>query len=146
MERTRPISSAMPNSTGVGYAEMTISLLIQRIEKMENALSNAVSQQAHLELMTKVEQIGKEYEKQKAMNMDDTCTYLGISKSALYKLTSAKEIPHYKPMGKCIYFDRSEIDEWLRQNPIRTNAAVQSDVNTYMVRHPYKSVCARMNK
>ena len=36
--------------------------------------------------------------------------------SMLYKLTSGKEIPHYKPRGKMIYFAKEDLDEWLLQN------------------------------
>ena len=35
--------------------------------------------------------------------------YLGVSQSQIYKLTMNMEIPHYKPKGKTIYFDRKEI-------------------------------------
>lgn len=42
--------------------------------------------------------------------------YIGVSESLLYKLTSGKEIPHYKPRGKMIYFAKEELDEWLMQN------------------------------
>lgn len=42
--------------------------------------------------------------------------YIGISESMLYKLTSGKEIPHYKPRGKMIYFAKEDLDEWLLQN------------------------------
>ena len=42
--------------------------------------------------------------------------YIGVSDSMLYKLTANKEIPHYKPRGKMIYFAKEELDEWLLQN------------------------------
>lgn len=42
--------------------------------------------------------------------------YIGVSESMLYKLTANKEIPHYKPRGKMIYFAKEELDEWLLQN------------------------------
>jgi excisionase family DNA binding protein len=44
------------------------------------------------------------------------CKYIGVSESLLYKLTAAKEVPHYKPRGKMLYFNREEIDKWLLQN------------------------------
>ena len=44
------------------------------------------------------------------------CMYIGVSESMLYKLTSSKEIPHYKPRGKMVYFAKEELDEWLLQN------------------------------
>ena len=46
----------------------------------------------------------------------DACMYIGVSESMLYKLTANKEIPHYKPRGKMIYFAKEELDEWLLQN------------------------------
>ena len=43
----------------------------------------------------------------------EAAEYTGLSKSYLYKLTSAGLIPHYKPSGKLLFFKRQEIDEWL---------------------------------
>ena len=41
---------------------------------------------------------------------------LGVSKSTLYKLTSAKEVPHYKPTRGKLYFLKSEIEAWIMLN------------------------------
>ena len=48
--------------------------------------------------------------------LTEACKYIGVSESLLYKLTAAKEVPHYKPRGKMLYFNREEIDKWLLQN------------------------------
>ncbi|MFB3389491.1 helix-turn-helix transcriptional regulator [Flavobacterium sp. LAR06] len=50
------------------------------------------------------------------LNMDEAMTYLQVSRSYLYKLTSGKLIPHYKPTGKLIFFRRSELDQWILKN------------------------------
>lgn len=52
----------------------------------------------------------------KVLNFDEVSDYTGLSKSHLYKLTSTGGIPCYKPTGKKIYFEKSEIDEWLLRN------------------------------
>jgi excisionase family DNA binding protein len=54
----------------------------------------------------------------------EACEYMGITESHLYKLTSSGKIPHYKPTGKLMYFDRSELDDWLlcNKNVQRNNA------------------------
>ena len=44
--------------------------------------------------------------------------YLGVSQSQIYKLTMNMEIPHYKPQGKTIYFDKKELLKWMRNNHI----------------------------
>lgn len=42
--------------------------------------------------------------------------YLGLSRSTLYKMTSGGMIPFYKPNGKKLYFDRLELEAWLKRN------------------------------
>ena len=44
--------------------------------------------------------------------------YLGISKSHLYQLTSKARIGHFKPAGKKIYFDKSDLDAYLTRKRI----------------------------
>ena len=51
---------------------------------------------------------------------DDVVLLTGLSKSYLYKLTMKGGIPHYKPNGKVIYFDRAEVEDWMRSNRIST--------------------------
>lgn len=54
------------------------------------------------------------------LSIIEAAAYTGLTISYLYKLTSAQEIPHYKPRGKFLYFDRAELDEWLRQGRVRS--------------------------
>lgn len=50
------------------------------------------------------------------LTMEEACQYTGISRGYMYKLTSAEKIPHSKPRGKLIYFDRRKLNAWLLQN------------------------------
>jgi excisionase family DNA binding protein len=54
------------------------------------------------------------------LNFKEATDFLGLSPSYLYKLTSCQEIPHYKPKGKLVYFDRSELESWLRQGKVNS--------------------------
>lgn len=54
------------------------------------------------------------------LTFNDVALLTGFSKSHLYKLTSTHQIPHYKPSGKNIYFDRKEVEDWLKQNRVYT--------------------------
>lgn len=58
------------------------------------------------------------------LTSQEAAAYLGISRSKLYKMTCAKEIPHYKPNGKMNYFERAEIEAWALRNRIATNAEI----------------------
>lgn len=68
------------------------------------------------------------------LNFDEAASYTGLSKSYLYKLTSAAQIPHFKPQGKHIYFNKAEVDTWLQRNPTRplNNADVEEQAATYI--------------
>jgi DNA binding domain, excisionase family len=50
----------------------------------------------------------------------DVALLTGLSHSYLYKLTSGHLIPHYKPNGKQVYFDRVEVEDWMKQNRVGT--------------------------
>ncbi len=52
------------------------------------------------------------------LTMSEACLLLDISASHLYKLTSTKQIPHYCPMGKKLYFERQALIDWAKTNPI----------------------------
>ena len=65
------------------------------------------------------------------LTSDEAATYMGISKSYLYKLTMRKQIPHYKPMGKVCYFNRAELELWLQSNRIATDVELTERANAY---------------
>ena len=65
-------------------------------------------------------------------------TFLNLSKSYLYKLTSGNLIPHYKPQGKMLYFEKSELEAWLRQNPVKTKTQIEQEAQKYVLNHPLK--------
>ena len=44
----------------------------------------------------------------------EASAYLGLSESYL------KQIPHYKPNGKLVYFNRKELCEWAMRNQVQT--------------------------
>ncbi|KAA6330959.1 hypothetical protein EZS27_020387 [termite gut metagenome] len=67
------------------------------------------------------------------LSFDEASEFLNLSKSYLYKLTSSGQIPHYKPQGKMLYFEKSELENWLRQNPVKTNQQIQQEAETHLM-------------
>lgn len=67
------------------------------------------------------------------LTIDDVALITGLSKSWIYQLTCANQIPFYKPQGRLIYFDRAEIEAWMKQNRIRTKEEIEAAANAYMV-------------
>jgi len=66
----------------------------------------------------------------KVLTFDECVEYTGLSKGYIYKLTHGRMIPHFKPSGKKIYFDREEIDQWLLSNRVMTTEEVQCNINS----------------
>ena len=56
------------------------------------------------------------YSTKDILNMKEVCQYLDISQSLLYKLTCNGEIPHFKPRGKIIFFEKKELIKWIKKN------------------------------
>lgn len=68
------------------------------------------------------------------LTSDEAAAYLGITKSYLYKLTNRHEIPFYKPLGKVIYFDRTELEAWIRNARVATASEVRGEAQAYCIK------------
>ncbi len=64
------------------------------------------------------------------LTLEDVSLLYGFSKSTLYKLTSAKAIPHYK-RGKALFFDKTELDAWAKECRVDTQAEAQQAALAY---------------
>lgn len=69
----------------------------------------------------------------KMLSIDDVSVLTGLSKSHLYKMTCSHQIPYYKPNGKLMYFDKAEIEEWMRQNRIETTDEAEQRALSYII-------------
>lgn len=50
------------------------------------------------------------------LTLEEAAAFTSISKSYLYKLTHRGLIPFSKPQGKLIFFEKAELENWLRKN------------------------------
>lgn len=93
-----------------------------------------------LEKLEKLEQrIGEQNLLMKeVLNFNDACNYLDISASHLYKLTSQKSIPHFCPQGKKLYFNRTELDEWLQRNRQSSTDEIETMAANYLLTNKRK--------
>ena len=69
----------------------------------------------------------------KPLTLIEAAKFLDLSRSHLYKLTSERKIPHFKPNGKKIYFDESELVQWLKRKPTRTLEETGEKSSSYIV-------------
>ena len=63
--------------------------------------------------------------------MKELAMYTGLSKQTLYKLTSKRKIPFYSPNGKILYFDKKEIDVWLKTNKTPTEDEISNQATVW---------------
>lgn len=64
------------------------------------------------------------YSTKEILSMKDVCHYLDISQSMLYKLTCNGEIPHFKPRGKTILFEKKELIKWIKKKAGKTQVRI----------------------
>lgn len=55
------------------------------------------------------------------LTVNEVSLLTGLEINYIYRLTSNKEIPYYKPNGKQIYFSKKEIEKWLKRGRVLTN-------------------------
>lgn len=72
-------------------------------------------------------------ETKKVLTFEEAANYTGMSKSCLYKLTSQKIVPHYKPNGKMIYFDREELENFLLSVRVKPQSEIDEAASTFIV-------------
>ena len=94
-------------------------------------MTNLESMQSIEERLTNLERINQGAKT--ILTLEEVAKYTNYSKSYIYKLTSRREIPCYKPNGKQLYFKRTGIDEWLLTNRKMTNKEIESEVATKSV-------------
>jgi excisionase family DNA binding protein len=94
------------------------------MEANEVSMSEIISQLDRLERAV--------ISKKNVLTLEEVVQLTSLSRSYLYKLTSAGRIPHYKPHGKLIYFDRVEVERWLLQNPIKTASQIETEAANFV--------------
>ena len=77
-----------------------------RLAAIESVLKKLEPVESLLERITLLE--NTIFTTKRVFTFQEACMYIGDYES--------KEIPHYKPRGKMVYFAKEELDEWLLQN------------------------------
>lgn len=68
------------------------------------------------------------------LTAEEAALYTGYTLKGIYEFTSQKKIPHYKKNGR-LYFKKTELDEWLTENRIKTNKEIDIEATTYVTTH-----------
>ena len=100
----------MASKKEIERLEKRIELLEMEIKQLKTVEPKAINERFKLIEETL-------YSTKDILNMKEVGQYLDISQSLLYKLTCNGEIPHFKPRGKMIFFEKKVLVEWIKPNP-----------------------------
>lgn len=105
-------------------------LLAKRIELLEMQVKELTTVEPEVinERLKSIEETL--YTTKDILNMKEVCQYLGISQSLLYKLTCSGEIPHFKPRGKMIFFEKKELIEWIKKGNLLSSEITKGSSKT----------------
>lgn len=88
------------------------------------------------ELIHRLERIEKLLlSNKKVLNIEEASEYTGYKPSYLYKLSSAKKIPHSKPNGGLIFFNKEKLDNWLLRKEIKLSSDFESQALAYTLKN-----------
>lgn len=93
----------------MGSNKLELNILLKRIELLEMQVKELKIMEPEVfnERMSRIED--KLFSVKEMLTTTEVAEYLGVTQSQIYKLTMNLEIPHFKPKGKLIYFDRKEL-------------------------------------
>ena len=77
------------------------------------------------------------WSQKEVLTLEEAAMYTGYSKAHLYRLTSGRQIPHFK-RSRRVMFNRHELDGWLMENPVRTDDEIGRAADTYCATHKFK--------
>ena len=68
------------------------------------------------------------------LTLEEAAKFMGIARSSLYKMTHEQTIPFYKPNGKMIFFEKSDLLAWVRKNRVSSEAEISEEAERIIKR------------
>ena len=83
--------------------------------------------QKRVETLEDMLEAGKE-----VLTVEEAAKFIGMARSSLYKMTSDQTIPFYRPNGKMIFFEKSDILSWIRKNRVSSREEIEEEARLHM--------------
>jgi excisionase family DNA binding protein len=100
-------------------------------EQLPEAIAELLSTMKRIEDLLLKNGIADEEE---ILNIEQACSYMNLSKSAMYKKTTTGEIPHIK-YGKYLRFEKKALKEVMLQYRIKSNAQIEQEAINYITQN-----------
>ena len=103
---------------------MTQQNSVQKDTQMTKLIADL---QKRVETLEDMLEAGKE-----VLTVDEAAKFMGMARSSLYKMTSDQTIPFYRPNGKMIFFEKSDILSWIRKNRVSSREEIEEEARLHM--------------
>ncbi len=103
---------------------MTQQNSVQKDTQMTKLIADL---QKRVETLEDMLEAGKE-----VLTVEEAAKFMGMARSSLYKMTSDQTIPFYRPNGKMIFFEKSDILSWIRKNRVSSREEIEEDARLHM--------------
>ena len=103
---------------------MTQQNSVQKDTQMTKRIADL---QKRVETLEDMLEAGKE-----VLTVEEAAKFMGMARSSLYKMTSDQTIPFYRPNGKMIFFEKSDILSWIRKNRVSSREEIEEDARLHM--------------
>ena len=85
--------------------------------------------QKRVETLEDILEAGKE-----VLTVEEAAKFMGMARSSLYKITSDQTIPFYRPNGKMIFFEKTDLLSWIRKNRVSSREEIDEEARLHMQR------------
>ena len=68
------------------------------------------------------------------LSFKEAISFMDVSKSFLYKLTSEGKINFFKPNNGKIYFKKEDLENWMLQNEVKSFNVLEESVNKNLLK------------
>ena len=103
---------------------MTQQNSVQKDTQMTKLIADL---QKRVETLEDMLEAGKE-----VLTVEEAAKFIGMARSSLYKMTSDQTIPFYRPNGKMIFFEKSDILSWIRKNRVSSREEIEEEARLHM--------------
>lgn len=103
---------------------MTQQNSVQKDTQMTKLIADL---QKRVETLEDMLEAGKE-----VLTVEEAAKFMGMARSSLYKMTSDQSIPFYRPNGKMIFFEKSDILSWIRKNRVSSREEIEEEARLHM--------------
>ena len=112
MGKARRISQDAPSSHNQTYNNMDLTDIMRKLERIEAIATLGAKN---------------------VLRVEDVALLMGVTVDYVRRLTCNGTIPHYKP-NKIIFFDKGEVEAWLKRNRVATREEHEQQALAYAVR------------